>query len=130
MAEPCLIKLLLAEDHLLTRYTLRGILRRYPDIEIVGEAIDGVEAVVKAAQLRPRVVIMDVNMPKLDGTKATRQIRAISPGIIVIGLSVHTDCYFTNAMLKAGAVEVLQKEQAVEKLYPAIQRALADGTNS
>ena len=127
MAEPRLVKLLLAEDHLLTRYTIRGILRKYSDVEIVGEAIDGREAVLKAAQLRPSVVIMDVNMPRLDGTEATRQIRAILPRIVVIGLSVHFDCHFTHAMLKAGAVEVLQKEQAVDKLYPAIQRALAAG---
>ena len=55
-----------------------------------------------------------------------KAIKAHSLRMAVIGLSVHTDCYFINAMLKAGAAEVLQKEQAVEKLYPAIQRALGD----
>jgi DNA-binding NarL/FixJ family response regulator len=112
MADVRLIKLLLAEDNLLTRYTLCSVLRNYSDIEIVGEATDGREAVLKAEQLQPEIVLIDVSMPKLDGIEATRQIKANSPRMAVIGLSVHTDCYFIDAMLKAGAVEVLQKEQA------------------
>ena len=125
MAEARLIKLLLAEDNILLRYTLRGVLRKYSDIEIIGEATDGEEAVMKAAQLQPTVVLMDVNMPRLDGIEATRQIKATAPRIAVIGLSVHTDCFYTDAMLKAGAVEVLAKENALQELYNVIQRAIA-----
>jgi DNA-binding NarL/FixJ family response regulator len=80
--------------------------------------------VLKVEQLQPAVILIDVNMPNLDGIEATRQIKAIAPRVAVIGLSVHTDCYYIEEMLKAGAVEIIQKEQAVEKLYPAIQRAL------
>ena len=130
MAGTRLIKVLLAEDNMLTRYTLRSVLRSYSDVEIVGEASDGREAVLRAEDLQPAVVLIDVNMPKLDGIEATRIIKAVSPHIVVIGLSVHTDCYFIDKMLKAGAVEVLQKEQAVEKLYSAIKRALPDRIES
>jgi DNA-binding NarL/FixJ family response regulator len=119
------IRVLIAEDHTALRYTLRSVLKGYADIEIVGEAIDGEEAVLKAQALQPSIVLMDINMPKLDGIAATKRIKARSNGITVLGLSVHGEGDAINAMLEAGAVSVMQKERAFEDLYDAIRRATA-----
>lgn len=116
------IRVLIAEDHTALRYTLRSVLKGYSDIEIIGEAINGEDAVLKAETLQPEIVLMDINMPILDGIAATRRIKAHSSGITVLGLSVHEGDAI-DAMLKAGAVSVVAKERAFEDLYDAIQRA-------
>jgi len=103
---------------------LRGILKQYPDIDIVGEATNGEDAVLMADKLQPAIVLMDINMPKLDGIEATQRIKADSIQIAVVGLSVHGEGYATDAMLRAGAVAVISKERAIEDLYDAIQRAI------
>ena len=106
------------------RYTLRSVLEQYPEIEIVSEATDGEDAVLKAQELQPALVLMDINMPKLDGIAATQRIKAHSNGIAVLGLSVHGERLSIDAMLRAGAVEVVPKEKATEDLYEAIRRAI------
>ena len=78
MAAAAKIRVLIAEDHTVMRYTLRSVLTLYPDIEIVGEATNGEEAVLRAEELQPAIVLMDINMPKLDGIAATRCIKANS----------------------------------------------------
>jgi DNA-binding NarL/FixJ family response regulator len=119
------IRVLIAEDHPIMRYTLCSVLKQYPEVEIVGEAINGEDAVLKAEELRPAIVLMDINMPKLDGIAATQRIKAMSNRISVLGLSVDGEHYSIDAMLRAGAVAVVPKERAVEDLYGAIQRASA-----
>jgi DNA-binding NarL/FixJ family response regulator len=119
------IRVLIAEDHPVMRYTLCSVLKQYPEVEIVGEAINGEDAVLKAEELRPAIVLMDINMPKLDGITATRRIKAMSNRISVLGLSVDGERYSIDAMLRAGAVAVVPKERAVDDLYGAIQRASA-----
>jgi DNA-binding NarL/FixJ family response regulator len=119
------IRVLIAEDHPVMRYTLCSVLKQYPEVEIVGEAINGEDAVLKAEELRPAIVLMDINMPKLDGITATRRIKAMSNRISVLGLSVDGEQYSIDAMLRAGAVAVVPKERAVDDLYGAIQRASA-----
>jgi CheY-like chemotaxis protein len=114
------IRVLLVDDHAMFRKGLLKLLERYQDLEIVGEANDGEEAVVLAARLMPDVVIMDNNMPKLNGIEATRQIRRALPAIQVIGLSMHDGKEIRAAMLEAGAVDYLQKTGAVKELYQAI----------
>ena len=114
------IRVLLVDDHEMFRKGLLKLLERYQDLEIVGEANDGAEAVVLAARLMPDVVIMDNNMPKLNGIEATRQIRRALPAIQVIGLSMHDGKEIRAAMLEAGAVDYLQKTGAVKELYQAI----------
>lgn len=104
---------------------LRLLLQSYPNVELVDRAQDGEEAVSKVAKLQPTVVVMDVNLPKMDGIAATREIKTKYPNIVVIGLTVSTEDYVLYAMLKAGASEVLRKENVVNDLYRAIQRAVA-----
>jgi DNA-binding NarL/FixJ family response regulator len=119
------IRVLMAEDHPVMRYTLRSVLKQYAEIEIVGEATNGEDAVLRAEELQPAIVLMDINMPKLDGIAATQRIKAYSNRIAVLGLSVDGERHSLDAMLRAGAVAVVPKERAAEDLYDAIQRAIA-----
>jgi DNA-binding NarL/FixJ family response regulator len=119
------IRVLLVDDNALFRQTLRRALQAYLNIEVVGEAEDGEEAVSRAIHLQPTVVVMDVNMPKMDGITATRLIKAQNPEIVVVGLSVYLPEYYLYAIKKAGASEILDKNGALTELYGALQRAVA-----
>jgi DNA-binding NarL/FixJ family response regulator len=119
------IRVLLVDDHAMMRQGLHSALKEYSNIEIVGEASDGEQAVSYAARLQPAVVVMDLNMSKMDGITATRLIKAQFPQIAVIGLSVMRKDYAWYAMERAGAFQVIPKENAVLDLYAAIQRAVA-----
>jgi DNA-binding NarL/FixJ family response regulator len=119
------IRVLIVDDHVMVRQGLRALLMSYPNLEVVGEAGNGEEAVSNAAKLQPTVVVMDIGMPSLDGIGATRLIKTQYPQMAVLGLSVNAPTYHVDAMLKAGAFEVLTKEKAVDELYSAIQRATA-----
>jgi len=119
------IRVLLVDDHGIIRQGLRSALQAYPNIEVIGEAGDGEEAVVSAAKLQPAVVVMDINMSKMDGITATRLIKTQHPQIVVLGLTVDTKDYQVYAMRKAGAFDVLKKDSSVNDLYGAIQRAVA-----
>ena len=114
------LRIVLADDHAMVRQGLRSILDSYPDISIVGEAADGEQAVELAGQLNPDVVVMDVNMPKVDGVEATRRIKARWPGITVVGLSVSTAAQVESLLLDAGASCYVSKEAAGIHLYGAI----------
>ena len=116
-----MIRLLLVDDHAMMRQGLRSVLESHADIQIIGEASDGQEAIAMADTLRPAVVIMDINMPRLNGIEATAHIKAQHPDIRVIGLSVNAGPNNKEAMLKAGADMLLTKEAAVEELYRGIQ---------
>jgi DNA-binding NarL/FixJ family response regulator len=113
------------DDHVMVRQGLRAVLQSYPNLEVVGEAGNGEEAVVSAAKLQPTIVVMDIGMPTLDGIAATRLIKTQYPQMAVIGLSVNAPSFHVDAMLKAGAFEMLTKEKAVDELYSSIQRATA-----
>jgi DNA-binding NarL/FixJ family response regulator len=125
MASAGKIRLLIAEDNEGYRYALRAILDEYPSLEVVGEAKDGEDAIRRTEELQPMIVLMDINMPKLDGIAATRHIKAHYEEITVIGLSVRVDQDYVDAMRNAGAMELLPKENATKDLYGAIQRAMA-----
>ena len=115
-----LIRVLLVDDHAMVRQGLGAILNGYPDIELVGEAADGEEAVALAERLRPTVILMDINMPKKNGIEAAAEIKARHPEMIVIGLSVNANGENHTKMMEAGASMLLSKEAAVEHLYGAI----------
>ena len=118
------IRVLLVDDHAMVRQGLRAVLESYPDVEVVGEAWNGEEAVACAERLQPTIVVMDINMPKMNGIKATAQIASRYPGIIVIGLSVQAGGENEVAMRGAGASMLLTKEAAVDELYRAIRESL------
>jgi CheY-like chemotaxis protein len=114
------IRVLLVDDHAMVRQGLRSLLDAYADIQVIGEARDGVEAVKLVEKLRPRVVVMDVNMPKMNGIEATIQIKAKWPAITIIGISVNVGDDNNDAMQRAGAATLLTKEAAVEQLHDTI----------
>jgi PAS domain S-box-containing protein len=118
------IRVMLVDDHLMMRQGLRSIVTAYDHIEVVGEAGDGVEAIELAQRLAPDVVVMDINMPKMDGIEATKQIKAKQPTIVVIGLSVNQSADTEEKMKAAGAFTYLTKENAVDALCLAIEQAV------
>jgi RNA polymerase sigma factor (sigma-70 family) len=121
------IRVLLADDHGVVRKGLRFLLERQPDMEIVGEAADGREAVRLAEAANPDIVIMDIAMPLLNGIEATAQIVKRNPAIAVIILSVHSDEDYLLSSLNAGAKGYLLKDSAEVDLVRAIQ-AVRKGT--
>ena len=116
-------RVLLVDDESLVRQILKQILADYPDMELIGEAATGEEAISAVERLQPDVVVMDIRMPGLDGIAAAREIRAKYPHMKIIGLSEHAHSYYTDAMERAGAVGVYLKSMALEDLYPAIKAA-------
>lgn len=120
------IRILLADDHKIMREGLKALLDGSPDIEVAGLAANGREAVQLFAELRPDVVVMDLNMPEMDGIEATRQLLAVDPGAKVLILSMVIDRSCVLECLKAGAKGYLVKDCAAEELQNAIH-ALAAG---
>ena len=120
------IRVLLVDDHAMIRQGLRCTLEVWPSIEVVGEAGDGEEALACIEKVQPTVVVMDIIMPKMDGIAATRLIKKQYPQIAVVGLTRELKDYTFYTMKRAGAFEVVDKNNAVVELYDAIQRALAD----
>jgi len=114
----------LVDDHAMVREGLRSVLESYDDVEVVGEAANGEEAVAMVQRLRPTMVVMDINMPKMNGIEATAHISKTYPEIQVIGLSVNASGNNVQAMSKAGAVLLLTKEAAVNELYRRMREVL------
>jgi len=114
------IRVLLVDDVQEVRETLRSILATYPGFEIIGEACNGEEALEAVQILKPSVVVMDINMPRLDGIKATSLIKRVYPHIVIVGLSVYANDDTRKAMTAAGATTVISKEAAVEQLRDEI----------
>lgn len=119
------IRVLLVDDNRMLRQALRSALEAYANIEVVGEASDGEQALVCVAKLQPTAVVMDINLPTMDGITATRLIKAEYPQVAVVGLSVETQDYLVYSMQRVGASEVVHKENAAGTLYGAIQKAVA-----
>ena len=120
------IRVLLADDHAMIRQGVRTLLEQHPDMEVVGEAWDGQHACELVDALHPGVVVMDANMPRLDGIEATRRIKELHPQTVIIGLSVQTETQVAQGMLQAGASRYLTKESAGEQLYDTIITAVSD----
>lgn len=118
------IRVLLVDDHFLVRQGLRKYLSHHLDIELVGEATDGEEAVKLADVLNPDVVVMDINMPKMNGIEATGFIIRKHPHLPVIGLSFYLGNGNREAFLDAGACLLLEKSTAFQYLPQAIYQAV------
>ena len=118
------VRILMVDDHPLVRQGMRGVVEGFPNMEVVGEASNGKEAVQLALDLRPTVIIMDINMPFMNGIEATRVIKTQCPEIIVVGLSVNNDRQVQAAMKAAGASAYLSKDVAPEMLCQIISQAL------
>lgn len=120
------IKILLVDDHKILRDGICSIVKGYPDMEVIGEAADGITALRLVEELLPDIVIMDISMPDLSGIDATRKIIADHPDIKVIALSMHHDKQFVSEIFKAGASGYLLKDCAFDELEHAI-RIVMDG---
>jgi DNA-binding NarL/FixJ family response regulator len=94
-----------------------------PDVEVVGEAVDGLEAIEQVERLAPDVVVMDISMPRLNGVEATRRIREAFPQVTVVGLSMHAADYMARPTLEAGAATFLDKSMPAETFPIAIRLA-------
>ena len=120
------IHILLADDHAVVRQGFKMILAAQPDMEIVGEAGNGREALDLAGQLQPDVIVMDVAMPELNGIEATRRVADVSPRSRVLALSMHKDSVYVREILRAGARGYLLKDSIASDLLAAV-RAVARG---
>ncbi|QPD02327.1 MAG: hypothetical protein Nkreftii_000101 [Candidatus Nitrospira kreftii] len=118
------IRVLLVDDHAMVRQGLRKYLNHCADMELIGEATDGAEAVHLADQFSPDVVLMDMNMPRLNGIEATSLIKSKHPSMQIIGLSFDQKPKNRTAFLKAGARVVLDKGTAHQRLQGVISRVV------
>jgi DNA-binding NarL/FixJ family response regulator len=114
------IRVVLADDHAMVREGTRQLLEREPDINVIGEASNGEEAVRLAQMLEPDVVVMDVSMPGIGGIEATRRIKQQKPGVEVLVLTAHDDDQYIFTLLEAGASGYLLKTAPVSELVKAI----------
>lgn len=119
------IRILLVDDHMVLRDGLRSIVSTHPHLKVVGEAGDGVKAVELAQSLAPDVVVMDINMPRMNGLDATRHIKTNWPDIEIIGLSVNQSADMEQEMKAAGAAAYLTKESAADVLCQVIEDVVA-----
>ncbi len=119
---PSPIRVLLADDHMMVRQGTVALLRRERDIQVVGEASNGLEAVELARQLKPDIVVMDVRMPVLSGIEATRRIRESMPKIQVLVLTAHDDDQYVFSLLEAGASGYLLKSAPISELVKAVRQ--------
>jgi len=118
------ISVLLVDDHAMLRKGMTLLLGEEADIDVIGEAGDGEQAIAQARALQPDVVVMDINMPGMNGIEATRRIVSEFPDIKIIALSIHSGKRFVDDMLSAGAAGYLLKESVPEELLQGIRAVM------
>ena len=119
------LSILLAEDHSILREGLKSLLSAQPDIEIAGEADDGQTAIQQANALQPNLVLMDLTMPRMNGTDAIRAIKRRNPEMYIIVLTVHKAAEYVRASLEAGASGYVLKDDTHQELLTAIRTVVA-----
>lgn len=122
------IKILVVDDREMIRTQLSQFLGDYPEFRVVGVAGDGAEAVARAAELAPDLVLMDVSMPGMDGIEATRLITERLPRVKVVMLTLYTSAENCERALRAGAAGYLLKDNVVEEVVDAINAVMTGGT--
>ncbi len=115
---------MLVDDHRMFRLGLRSVIDGCQNMEVVGEASDGVEAIETVRVTRPDVVVMDINMPTMNGIQATQEIKKMFPDTAVIGHSVQTEPAVIRHMQAAGISSFVKKDSAAEELCAAIENAM------
>ena len=117
------IRVLIVDDHAILRAGLRTLLNLQPDMEVVGEAAEGLEAVEKVKRLEPDVVLMDISLPGMEGLEVTKKLKKMHPNIKVLILTMHEDRRYLYSALKAGASGYVVKRAADTELIDAIRAA-------
>jgi two-component system response regulator NreC len=119
------IQVMLVDDHEIIRVGLKTFLQTQPDFDVVAEAGNGEEAVARALEFHPDVILMDITMPGMDGMETTRRLRALCPECLVLALTVHDDKQYLMQMLAAGASGYITKQAAADELVEAIHTIAA-----
>jgi len=121
------LRILLADDHVTVRHGLKLLIDNEPDLKVVGEASDGNEAVQRARELKPDVIVMDISMPGMNGLAATRALKKLQPGTAIVTLTRHGDDAYLQELLRAGASGYVLKRSAPTELLHAIRGTAAGG---
>jgi DNA-binding NarL/FixJ family response regulator len=121
------LRIVLADDHAVVREGLKALIDRQPDMEVVGEAGDGRAAIDVTERLKPDVVVMDLSMPVLNGTRAAKELMWRNPDLKILALTVHEERSYLRELLEAGAAGYLLKRVAAEELVHAIRRVAEGG---
>ena len=121
-----MIKILIADDHVLFREGMESLLKNHTDFEIAGSASDGREAVAMARSLQPDLVLMDVNMPNMDGLQALERINAANPDILVVMLTSLATRHVVERCLELGAVNFVRKDTPKEAMAKVLRETIED----
>lgn len=119
-----MIRVMLVDDHLVVRNGLAALLRQERDLEVVAEAGDGKQAIERARQEQPDIILMDIMMPEMDGIVATRIIKSLLPDIKIVGLSLFEERQMRDSMMQAGASAYISKSEGAQTLVETIRRCL------
>ncbi len=122
------LRIFLADDHMVVREGLKTLINAQPDMEVVGEAENGREAVKGAVALAPDVVVMDISMPQMNGIEATERLRKDCPQIKIVALTINEDAGYLRQLLKAGASGYVLKRAVVQELVNAVRTCASGGS--
>ena len=122
------IRILIADDHAIMREGVRALLEIHEDMEVIGEASDGREAIAQVSELTPDIILLDISMPFMDGLEATRRIRKANPNTNVLILTQHEDKEYVLSAVKAGAAGCISKKAVSSELVSAIRAIYRGGS--